>query len=400
MATFCLFECGAGFGLFELAGFGKLGAQEVHECAFDLGRFGKIVTLTAFQPFENAEAVLEHVRCVSRGLASKAFLRFLKLHLPNVSQHGHTEKDFRLGIADSDLEQFVASKTNIPCFWNETICEVTHGIRIHLRHFVTAGNEMLRQFDQGLSSPNVESGVASGEPHSDSVVVQTGTLMDQLDKDLNTVALLVREQYSWHFPELSKLISDNFQYSQIAQVIGNRNEFDESKLEELQCLAVDANLAQRIMAATTTSVGVDISTTDMHNINLLADMTQSLHEHRQQLLHDLRAKLFSVAPNVAALADGSVAPRVASTASSLPDLTKCPASTFKIRGAENALFRALKAKRASKKGRVPHSLCAGGGASTSGATRVLCNECTAPAPAAALSEYVFAKYQRGNTEQV
>ena len=39
-------------------------------------------------------------------------------------------------------------------------------------------------------------------PHSSS-------LLDAMDKNINTFAMRIREWYSWHFPELVKLVNDN-----------------------------------------------------------------------------------------------------------------------------------------------------------------------------------------------
>ena len=40
---------------------------------------------------------------------------------------------------------------------------------------------------------------------SDNMIIQAIALLDQLDKDLNTFAMRVREWYGWHFPELAKI---------------------------------------------------------------------------------------------------------------------------------------------------------------------------------------------------
>lgn len=51
-----------------------------------------------------------------------------------------------------------------------------------------------------------------------------------------------------------------------------------------------------------------------------------------------------VAPNLAALIGDTVGARLISKAGSLTNLSKYPASTVQILGAEKALFRALKTK--------------------------------------------------------
>lgn len=44
---------------------------------------------------------------------------------------------------------------------------------------------------------------------------QAIALLDTLDKDVNTFVMRVREWYSWHFPELVKIVNDNYQYAQV-----------------------------------------------------------------------------------------------------------------------------------------------------------------------------------------
>jgi RNA processing factor Prp31 len=43
-----------------------------------------------------------------------------------------------------------------------------------------------------------------------------------LDKDINTFSMRVKEWYSWHYPELAKIVSDNFIYVQLVNLIGDR----------------------------------------------------------------------------------------------------------------------------------------------------------------------------------
>ena len=42
------------------------------------------------------------------------------------------------------------------------------------------------------------------------MIIQAIALLDQMDKDINTFAMRVKEWYSWHFPELKQIISDKF----------------------------------------------------------------------------------------------------------------------------------------------------------------------------------------------
>lgn len=45
-------------------------------------------------------------------------------------------------------------------------------------------------------------------------------LLDDLDKELNTYAMRVREWYGWHFPEMTKIVSDNIAYAKTGEGTG------------------------------------------------------------------------------------------------------------------------------------------------------------------------------------
>ena len=51
----------------------------------------------------------------------------------------------------------------------------------------------------------------------DTMIVQAIGLLDDLDKELNTYAMRVREWYGWHFPEMSKILSDNVVYAKVVR---------------------------------------------------------------------------------------------------------------------------------------------------------------------------------------
>lgn len=55
------------------------------------------------------------------------------------------------------------------------------------------------------------------------MIIQAIGLLDDLDKELNTYAMRVREWYGWHFPELAKIIQDNIVYAKAVKLMGNRS---------------------------------------------------------------------------------------------------------------------------------------------------------------------------------
>ena len=54
---------------------------------------------------------------------------------------------------------------------------------------------------------------------ADNMIIQSIALLDQMDKDINTFAMRVREWYSWHFPELKDIVKDNFLFAKCASYI-------------------------------------------------------------------------------------------------------------------------------------------------------------------------------------
>jgi len=79
------------------------------------------------------------------------------------------------------------------------------------------------------------------------MIIQSICLLDQLDKDLNTFAMRVREWYCWHFPELRELVKDNYLFARCAAFIQDRTSLTEDKLPELTEIVMDEDLAKQII---------------------------------------------------------------------------------------------------------------------------------------------------------
>lgn len=52
------------------------------------------------------------------------------------------------------------------------------------------------------------------------MIVQAISLLDDLDKELNNYIMRCREWYGWHFPELSKIVTDNLAYAKTVKAMG------------------------------------------------------------------------------------------------------------------------------------------------------------------------------------
>lgn len=179
----------------------------------------------------------------------------------------------------------------------------------------------------------------------DTMIVQAIALLDDLDKELNTYAMRVKEWYGWHFPEMAKIINDNIAYARVVLKMGMRTDFENTDLTEI----LPEEIEGAVKNAADRSMGTEISPEDLENIQALAEQVVGFAEYRQQLSSYLTARMTAIAPNLTALVGELVGARLIAHAGSLMSLSKSPASTLQILGAEKALFRALKTKHDTPK---------------------------------------------------
>ena len=177
------------------------------------------------------------------------------------------------------------------------------------------------------------------------MIVQAIALLDDLDKELNTYAMRVKEWYGWHFPEMGRIVNDNLAYARVILSMGMRTSAAKADLADILPEEIEA----AVKAAAEVSMGTEITTEDLENIQALAEQVVSFTEYRQQLSGYLSARMAAIAPNLTALVGDLVGARLIAHAGSLMNLAKSPASTIQILGAEKALFRALKTKHDTPK---------------------------------------------------
>merc|ERR1711997_1097132 len=214
---------------------------------------------------------------------------------------------------------------------------------------------------------------------SDNMIIQSIALLDQMGKDINTFAMRIREWYSYHFPELYKIVPEMALYAKVVKLIKNRKELSQDLFEKLEEILMDSARAQAIIDASKSSMGMDISPIDLFNIETFASRVIGLTDYRKELSAYLQSKMGLVAPNLSTLIGDVVGARLISHAGSLTNLAKAPASTVQILGAEKALFRALKTRgNTPKYGLIFHSSFKGrAGAKNKGRiSRYLANKCS------------------------
>ncbi|CAK9301298.1 unnamed protein product [Gordionus sp. m RMFG-2023] len=398
-SMFILFEHAMGYALFKVKQYEEIGmallTEQLRDNLTDFTKFVSTVHLVAFSPFKSAKNALENINHISEGLVHEDLYEFLDTHLPKIESSVDRRKVL-LAISDSKLGNSINENVSLSvnCIFSGLVPDIMRGIRQHFSKFFKNLNQSNSLIDEskesksqlGLAHSYSRAKIKFNVNRVDNMIVQSIAILDQLDKDINKFCMRLREWYSYHFPELYKLVPDNLLYARVVKCVGDRklifnntanSEELESKLAEI--LNHNLILIQDILKIAKSSMGMDISPLDLNMIGKFADRVIALGEFRKKLSVYLNDKMKCVAPNLAELLGDTVSARLISHAGSLSNLAKCPASTIQILGAEKALFRALKSRSGNtpKYGLLFHSpFISKTGATNKGKiSRFLANKC-------------------------
>ncbi|KAI8028343.1 putative nucleolar protein 5-1 [Camellia lanceoleosa] len=332
-----LFETPAGFALFKVLDEGKLSKVEDLWKAFSTADSARqVVKLKAFSKFENTSEALSAATLLIDSKPSKGLRKFLRAHCDGEA----------LAVADSKLGNAIKEKLQIECFHNNAVMELMRGVRSQLTELISGlAAQDLAPMSLGLSHSLSRYKLKFSPDKVDTMIIQAIGLLDDLDKELNTYAMRVREWYGWHFPELAKIVQDNILYAKAVKLMGNSSNAAKLDFSEILPEEVEIELKEAAMI----SMGTEVSDLDLINIKDLCNQVLSLAEYRAQLYDYLKNRMNTIAPNLTALVGELVGARLIAHGGSLLNLAKQPGSTVQILGAEKALFRALKTKHATPK---------------------------------------------------
>jgi len=409
MPSFVLYESPVGYAIFqhkesdEIAGSLKAVQKSIQE----FKAFSKLLSLFSFQPFDNSKTSLESLTAIAEGELPESLSNFLQaIEFPKKSQ---------LEIIDPKLGAVIIEQLQLDCVTNPTVVELHRGIRLHFPKFIKALKaDDIEKAQLGLGHAYSRSKIQFNSKKSDNMVIQSVALIDQLDKDINTLSMRLREWYSWHFPELSKIPNiDPKAFVQLVMLIKDKTSLtvstvnDESNsqtlLTELTEITKDETISQQILDSARSSMGLEISDFDMLNIQEFAQRVLRLMEYRQQLYEYMQDRMRDIAPNLTSLIGEVVAARLISHAGSVINLSKYPSSTLQILGAEKALFRALKTKGNTPKYGLIYNAAFVGRASKSNKgkiSRYLASKCSIASRIDAFSELTTSLYGERMKKQV
>lgn len=384
-----LFETPAGYSLFKVSDEKKLkktDAEDIHDTFFkDSKTASKYMSLLSFQPFEDTADAVTAATSLLEGKVSKSLKSFLKKKLKKAASSSLAVADKTLGVS---LKDSLGDKTKIVS--DDKTNELFRGLRCYMDELFDAEGGIksadLRAMQLGLSHSLSRYKLKFSADKVDTMVVQAVGLLDELDKEINTYAMRVKEWYGWHFPELQAMLSENAQYSKLVLKCGMRPNFAKTDLSEI---LDDETLEAAVKEAAEVSMGTEIAEIDNINIQALAEQVLSMTEYRAQLFEYLKNRMNAIAPNLSILVGELVGARLIAHAGSLMNLAKQPASTVQILGAEKALFRALKTKSDTPKyGLIYHASLVGQAAPKNKGkiSRVLAAKCSLGIRVDALSD--------------
>ncbi|KAL5347421.1 Nucleolar protein 58 [Pseudogymnoascus australis] len=351
MTLFILTETSAGYALFKAKDKKLLKNENLATEAGTAEGVCSMLKLKTFQKFDSAAMALEEVASLVDGKVTPMLAKLL--------DSIKDEKKASLAVADPKLGQAINKLPSV------TLTPISD----------SASNELFRAIRENLPAlipgllPENISTMSLGLSHSlsrhklkfspdkvDTMIVQAIALLDDLDKELNTYAMRVKEWYGWHFPEMARIINDNLAIARIILKMGMRTNAATTDLSDILPEEIEA----AVKAAAEVSMGTEITPEDLENIQLLAEQVVGFTEYRQQLSSYLSARMQAIAPNLTELVGELVGARLIAHAGSLMNLAKSPASTIQILGAEKALFRALKTKHDTPKyGLIYHASLVG-----------------------------------------
>jgi nucleolar protein 58 len=335
--------------------YSKLSAQDIEGTLFpDVESARSNLELVSFQAFSDTADAVSAITSCQEGKVGDGLSKFLSKKLKKILKNESSTSGF-LAVADKALasslkDQDVIKKLKIVV--DDKSAEVFRGIRSYMDQMLgDVSADDLKKMQLGLSHSLGRYKLKFSADKVDTMVIQAVGLLDELDKEINTYAMRVKEWYGWHFPELQALCPDNAKYAKLVLATGHRYNYKEADLTGIfdETAADSESEIRAIREAAEISMGTDITDVDVINIQSLARQVLSMTEYRAQLFEYLKNRMNAIAPNLTILTGEMVGARLIAHAGSLLNLAKQPASTVQILGAEKALFRALKTKHDTPK---------------------------------------------------
>ena len=230
MSLYFLYECAAGYALFEKVEFDEASTtlKQVQNSIESFEQFSKMVKLKSFMSFQGAEKALANLTALAQSELSEDLINFLEAAVSKAKS-----SKLQLAVLDKVLATKITERFGIQIRVSDAIFEIFRGIRLHFTKFMKKKSIKLPFISHILDFQETDLIKASlGLGHSfsrnkastdiarqDRHIIQTISLLEQIEKNLNQFSMRIKEWYSWHFPELVKIVSDNRVYVKLVSFI-------------------------------------------------------------------------------------------------------------------------------------------------------------------------------------
>ncbi|MEK6954248.1 MAG: hypothetical protein AABX01_04525 [Candidatus Micrarchaeota archaeon] len=170
----------------------------------------------------------------------------------------------------------------------------------------------------------------------DLLLIQAIRTLDDIDKAKSLLLERLTEWYRINFPELS--VAGDELFLKLLSKAGSKESLAKKELEEI----LGAERGDAIHSQVDGSMGAPFDENDAKVIMQFARRLHELFLLRKDIEAYIGIEAQKTLPNITYLTDPVLAARLISTAGSLENMAKMPASTIQVIGAEKALFKHLR----------------------------------------------------------
>lgn len=309
-----LFEHPQGYLLFEMKEYEDISKESFSEYL----KLLEAVKIVGRLDFTDLDMATQNITVMCNNKIPLELENFLELNSVKVL---YCDSSLKSALGDLGIEQ-------------RNCVNLTRGIRHNLRKFLKNDEKDRKQFLLSTSHAFSRNKVEFGSKNEDSVLFHTVHMLDQIEKDINSYTMRIKEIYGWSFPELFNYCKNNDEFVYIVNyfLTGKESEkIEKSRLEGAQGLKGN-------------SIGMNISKEDLENLINLCDIIEKKMEIRNNLKKYLYEKIEVIAPNLSVYLGEYIAAKIIVLAGGILNLAKAPASTIQLLGAEKSLFKSLKEK--------------------------------------------------------
>jgi len=148
-------------------------------------------------------------------------------------------------VSDVKVGGLIKEKLGIQCDAHGGALEVLRGVRLQMESLVPdVSAAAMKQMTVGLSHSLSRHKLKFSPDKVDTMVIQAIGLLDELDKEINTYSMRIKEWYGWHFPEMARVVPDNTMYAKVVKEMGMLKNAASSDLSDILPEDIEENLKQ------------------------------------------------------------------------------------------------------------------------------------------------------------